>query len=359
MKEHNSTLTVGEWVEQYLKDYVYPVCKPSAAEHYADNLRKHLVPALGEKPLSAVTAPVLQEFFNEEARHGNLRNRGPLSSKSLKNLRTAVSACLSQAVSSGLLGANPVSGTVIRRTPRKQVEVMTEEDLEKLLAFLEQDGNRMNPALRFAAKLGLRRGELCALRFGDYDSRGFLHVRNTVKRLKVLEGEGTNKTQLVLNPVKSDASDRSFSLPPDLVEVVEQQREEFARHYGIPGSEDYIFFDNAGTMIDPDNLSHYFSDVLAGLGLPHVKLHALRHTFASRAVELGVDIETVSGLLGHADVSITSFYYLHPRQQAMNDALWKLSGAAGTAPKGGAFRPGDRAGEEHVFRRRAQFDNAG
>ena len=69
-----------------------------------------------------------------------------------------------------------------------------------------------------------------------------------------------------------------------------------------------------------------------------------------------MDIETVSGHLGHADVSIPSFYYLHPRQQAMNDALWKPSGVAA---KGGAFRPGGRAGEKHVFRRRARFDNAG
>lgn len=69
-----------------------------------------------------------------------------------------------------------------------------------------------------------------------------------------------------------------------------------------------------------------------------------------------MDIETVSGLLGHADMPMTSFYCLCPRHQVMNDALRRLSGVTA---KGGAFRPGGRAGEKHVFRRRAQFDNAG
>ena len=73
--------------------------------------------------------------------------------------------------------------------------------------------------------------------------------------------------------------------------------------------------------MDPDNLSHYFGDVLDGLGLPHVKFHALRHTFATRAVENGVDVATVSGLLGHADVTTTTHYYVHPREEAMRRAM--------------------------------------
>ena len=73
--------------------------------------------------------------------------------------------------------------------------------------------------------------------------------------------------------------------------------------------------------MDPDNLSHYFGDVLDGLSLPHVKYHALRHTFATRAVERGVDIATVSGLLGHADVTTTTHYYVHPREDPMRQAM--------------------------------------
>ena len=78
---------------------------------------------------------------------------------------------------------------------------------------------------------------------------------------------------------------------------------------------------NGGAAAYGHNLSHYFGDVLKGLGLPHVKYHALRHTFATRAVEQGVDVATVSGLLGHADVTTTTHYYVHPCEEAMRRAM--------------------------------------
>ena len=92
--------------------------------------------------------------------------------------------------------------------------------------------------------------------------------------------------------------------------------------------------------MDPDNLSHYFGDVLDGLGLPHVKYHALRHTFATRAVEKGVDIATVSGLLGHADVTTTTHYYVHPREEAMRRAMSSISPVTTYSPRGRRNFPG-------------------
>ena len=353
-KNPDTARTVSEWVEEYLQHYVYPSCKPSAAEHYADNLEKHLIPALGKLPLRKLDAPTLQKFFNEQALHGHLKTGGPLSVKSLRNLRTAVSACLTQAVALGLIGSNPVPGTVIRRAPKVNVETLSEADRDKLLVFLCKDENLMNPALILAAELGLRRGEICALRWSDYDSAGFLHVNNTVKRLRCGKSDSLTKTRLVLGPVKSDSSRRVLALCPFLQQLVLRQAERRRERFGEPESEDFIFFNAAGGITDPDNLSHYFSDVLAGLGLPHVKLHALRHTFATRAVEMGVDIDTISGLLGHSDVTTTAHYYLHPRQQAMNNALWKLSSAPGLPPVSGGQNP-VRSSSAHSFRRRAGF----
>lgn len=356
-KNNENAKTVAQWVEEYLRDYVYPTCKPSAAEHYADNLLKHLVPALGKLPLRDLDAATLQRFFNTQALHGNLRTGGALSTKSVRNLRVAVSACLTQAVALGLIGSNPVPGTVIRRTPRVIVDTLGEADRSRLLTFLCKDDNAMNPALIVAAELGLRRGELCALRWRDYDPAGYLHVNSTVKRLRASDPDCKSKTCLVINEVKTDSSRRELVLSPFLHKLVALQAEKYRVEFGEPGEDDFIFFNTAGGITDPDNLSHYFSDVLAGLGLPHVKLHALRHTFASRAVELGVDIETISGILGHSDVTTTAHYYLHPRQQAMNDALWKLSSAPGLPPVRGVS-PATVSTPGHTFRRRSGFSKA-
>lgn len=351
-----TNMTVRECVEWYLREYAYPTCKPSAAEHYSDNLRKHLIPALGDVPLAALNASMLQSFFNEQAKTGNLVTGGPLSAKSMRNLRAAISACCKQAVICGLISENPVSATVIRKTPRPTVQVLEDKDRDALIHFLLEDSNLMNFPLILAAELGLRRGEVCALRWKDYDPGGYLMIRSTVKRLKCTE-EKENRTELVFGEAKTEQSKRALAVSPWLQRMLLRQVERFRILFHEPTPDDFICFNSFGTVTDPDNLSHYFSDVLAGLQLPHVKLHALRHTFASRAVELGIDIQTVSGLLGHTDVATTAHYYLHPRQESMNRAMSRLS-LFPDEPQ--PVFPGIRPAQApHTFTRRATFPAAG
>lgn len=344
-----------EWVDEYLEVYVRPVCKPSATAYFADNLLKRAVPALGEQPLAEIDSATLQRFLNQQASHGRLKDGGPLSPKSIRNLRTALSGCFTTAVAQGLIRVNPVPGTVIRRAPKPTVEIMEEQDYLKLTDFLYTDPNLMNIGVILAARLALRRGEVCALVWENWDRRlGYLRIENTVKRLPSDKEDGP-KTELVFGPAKSEAGKRNLALAPDLTTLLELQYERYIALFGCePGLDDFIVYNSTGTVTDPDNLTHYFSDVLAGLGLAHVKLHALRHTFAARAVEQGVDIETVAGLLGHTDVTTTTHYYLHPRQEAMNKALWKLSAAPGMPPQ---KLPAVIRGREvsHKFTRRANF----
>ena len=100
------------------------------------------------------------------------------------------------------------------------------------------------------------------------------------------------------------------------------QRERFAKEFSREAcDEDFIVFNRCGRVMDPDNLSHYFSRILRQLHLEHVKFHAMRHTFATRAIENGIDVATVSGLLGHADVTTTTHFYVHPRDEAMRAAM--------------------------------------
>ena len=88
-----------------------------------------------------------------------------------------------------------------------------------------------------------------------------------------------------------------------------------------PNADDFIIYNTVGGVMDPDHLSSYWGDVLDGLGLPHVRFHDIRHTFATRAIEQGIDVATVAGLLGHADVTTTTHYYVHPRDASMRKAM--------------------------------------
>lgn len=360
MNSIDSSMTLAEWAEVFLSDYVALSCKPSALEHYEDNLNKHILPEIGDLLLKDITTADIQTMLRNQEQHGNLRDKGRLSAKSLRNMRTAASACFSQAVELGIIHANPVAGTVVRKASRPKVAVMEDESMRQLRDFIYTDDNLMNAGIILAAEFALRRGEICAARWRDYDGV-YLNIRETVKRLKVKHPtEDGPRTKLVFNSVKSDDSDRSLAVSPSSKLFLESQRERFADLFGrYPGPDDFIIYSSTGGITDPDNLSHYFADVLDGLGLPHIKFHALRHTFASHAIEVGIDIDTVSGILGHADVATTASFYLKPRQKPMNDAMWKLSGASGSAPKSLPKRDLMFCGEEHVHTRRKNFDSYG
>ena len=111
-------------------------------------------------------------------------------------------------------------------------------------------------------------------------------------------------------------------LPPFLQDIINQQRKLFVALFErFPTADDFVFFSAQSTVLDPDNLTHYHDKVLKELGLEHKKFHALRHTFATRGIENGIDVSTMSGLLGHADTTTTTHYYVHPRDAAMENAM--------------------------------------
>ena len=328
--------TLAQWAEWWLETYVKPVAKPSGYEHYYDNIHKHIVPRLGTYKLSELTTPVVQKFLNYVAERGNLRNGGPLSPKSIKNMRVVLDVCCKRAVADGYMAANPVPATVFRHCPTQGIEILTEENQKTLEEWLFQNLSLQDAGIIQGLYSGMRLGEVCAARFRNYDPvKRCLYVEETVRRISDFDrsSECQPRTKLVFSSVKTKSSQRKLPLPDVLNSLIGFQYQRFGEMFGhAPGPDDFIFFNSKGGVTDPDNLSHYFGDVLEGLGLPHIKYHALRHTFASRAVEKGVDVATVAGLLGHADVTTTTHYYVHPREEAMRRAMSSLTTAGGNFP---------------------------
>lgn len=325
MKKLSVNPTLNEWAEYWLETYVKPVAKPSGYEHYHDNMYKHILPCLGDCKLSKLKVPIIQDFLNQKALHGNLRNGGPLSSKSIKNMRVVLDVCCKRAVAEGYMQGNPVPSTVYKRCSGNPVDVMSDKDQRALEEWLFKDVSLLNAGIILALYSGMRLGEVCAARWKNYSfQRGCLYVEETVRRVSNFQehAEYGKKTSLVFSEAKTSASRRTLYFPDVLQDLVALQYERFEKTTGrAPAPNDFIIFNSAGGLMDPDNLSHYFGDVLHGLGLKHIKYHALRHTFASRSVENGIDVATVSGILGHADVTTTTHYYLHPREEAMRRAM--------------------------------------
>lgn len=321
----DAELTLSEWANYWLETYVKPVAKPSGYEHYHDNLYKHILPTLGSMKLNDMSTAVVQRFFNAAAASGNLRNGGPLSAKSMKNMRVVLDVCCKRAVADGYMHANPVPLTVLKRCRTNRVETMSDDNQTILEDWLFEHPCSESAAIQIAMFTGARLGEVCALRWRDYDfETGRIHFRETVRRVSKNEAnaEYGHRTEMVFSSTKTDASDRVIYLPQVLQDLMKDQHSRFSRKFReAPKHGDFIIFNRAGSHMDPDNLSSYFRKTLAELELPHVKFHALRHTFATRAVENGIDVATVSGILGHADVTTTTHYYVHPREDAMRRAM--------------------------------------
>lgn len=329
----HSNPTLKDWANHWLDLYIKPVAKPSGYEHYHDNIHKHILPKLGEIRLDKLTTPVVQAFFNEAAEHGNLRNGGPLSAKSMRNMRVVLDVCCKRAVADGYMASNPIPGTVLRRGKTTKVDVMTNTNQGSLEDYLFEHSTSRDAGISLALFTGMRLGEVCAFRWGDYNFASCMaSIRNTVRRVTNFEDnpEDGCKTRLIFTSVKTEGSERNLYFPEVLQDLMTQQYNRFYTQFGsIPSQDDFVIFNRWGGHMDPDSLSQYFRKLLKKLGLPHVKYHALRHTFATRAVEGGIDVATVSGILGHSDVTTTTHYYVHPREEAMRRAMEKISPVRG------------------------------
>ena len=133
--------TLADWLHYWLESYIRPSCKPAGYAQYRDIVDKHVIPAIGAVPLAELNTGILQQFLNREAACGNRKTGGPLSAKSVKNMRVVLDVALKCAVQEGRLAANPVPGTVIRKVQRKAIQPMSDAMQAALEAVgLFQDG---------------------------------------------------------------------------------------------------------------------------------------------------------------------------------------------------------------------------
>ena len=209
------TMPLKDWLYYWLDNYIKPVLKLSAYEHYRDNCEKHIIPSIGNVALNELTPRVVQNFLNKHARCGNLRTGGPLSTKSMINMRVVLDVALKQALADDLIHSNPVPMTVIKSCRTKKPEIMTDESQEKLEEYLFSHKSIYNPAVLMALYTGMRRGEICALRWKNYnEATGRLSIIETVRRVSNYDtGDGEPKTQLIFNEVKTDSSQRELMMP--------------------------------------------------------------------------------------------------------------------------------------------------
>lgn len=301
-----SRVTFGSWLDTWLNEYKRLDLRPTTWESYEIMARVHLKPALGAVYLKDLRPEHLQKLYNEKLKSG-------LSPRTVRYIHHVACSALKQAVKNQLILRNPAEATTLPAEKKRQVRALTQDEEKRLLRVLSED--RLGPAFLVLLGTGLRRGELLALQWRDVDFEA--------KTLRISKGLVRTGDGLKIQDAKTEKSNRIVPLAPALVEVLKEHRKKMFEE-GNYGLDRPVFCTRNGTHIVPRNLNRKFDQILRRAGIEDVTLHSLRHTFATRLLELGENLKVVQELLGHARIAVTADTYSHVSQDLKRQAVEKI-----------------------------------
>lgn len=315
-----SMLTLSEWMDRWFKDYVLPTKRPSTADGYEGMIRRYLKPTVGKVPLSKLRPDHLQSVYNSLI--------GKLSPRTIKHINVMLHTCLEQARKNKLIQENITELVELPNVKQKEIQFLKFDEQKKLLEVI--DSHRFGFAIEFILATGLRHSELTGLRWADVDfTKGCITVRQTIMRRKNFDKNKTSKTSIIVGSPKTIKGERIIFLPPIILDKLKIHRKKQLKQKLLVADlwkdNNLVFTSEIGTIIEPSKLTKAFHFLLKKAGLKPRGLHSLRHTFATRAIENGMDIKTLSEILGHEDISTTLNLYVHSSEDTKKTEMQKLN----------------------------------
>lgn len=333
--------TVEMWLNEWLVTYALPTVKQSTYISYEGYVRIHLGPELGSTRLTSLTTEQIQRFFNKKYR-GYDGKKG-LSPKTLKNMYNMFNATLEQAVINNRLIRNPLRGVKLPSVIKKEIDILSAEEQSLLHKAATTSSEIPAFGVIFTLSTGVRLGELLGFQWGDINmKKRSIRVKRTVGRLQKVDEDGKllNKkadnatTEIVIRSPKSITSQREIPMFAELWDGLMEYRnkqKEMLDAFGIPFNEKtHIFCMPTGKVYDPRTYEDLFKRTLKAAALPDINFHALRHTFATRALEAGMDVKVLSTILGHAQASTTLNLYAHALPDHKRVSMEKMRSFYGT-----------------------------
>jgi integrase len=335
--------TVGEYLEYWLAEVAQHRVRPSTMASYRWLTRSYLLPCLGTRKLARLRPSDVRTFLNrlksvcqccalgKDARRMDVGKparccalRPPrccgsfLSDGSIRYAHRLLRAALQDAVIEDLVSANVARNLRISHRYRPKFTPWAAEDARRFLAAIRDD--RLFPLYAVALSLGLRRGELLALRWSDVDLvDNVVRVAQTLQRIN---GE------LTVGPVKTDGSVRHLAMSERVAAVLRGQRDVQAAELEAAGAgwrdHGLVFATRRGTPIEPRNLNRHLDLACERAGVPRIRFHDLRHSCASLLYDQGVPIENIQDVLGHSSPSVTKTIYIEATRKIQREAVDKL-----------------------------------
>ncbi len=308
-------LTVKELFVWYLSQ---AEIKPSTRARYVFLIEHHILPELGSIFVVSLTAKQLSDFLSQKRQSGRLHGGG-LSAKSVRDIGVLIKAALRFASAEYHFYCDALN-TKLPKAKRREIEPFSAWELDQLRKGLSPSPNHKDAGILLSANGGLRLGEVCALRVSDIDfQNGTVSIEHAVQRVRQ-----NGKTKLIIQTPKSGKSVRVIPLPNDMMAYLKKAVSGLSQNA-------YILTGRTDKPMEPRTYQYYFESVLRRCGVRKRSYHTLRHTYATRCIENGIDVKSVSEMLGHADVTTTLRLYVHPSMDSKRQAVQKISFLGGVA----------------------------
>lgn len=312
-----SRMTVGQWLDIWTGEYLGGV-KPSTLTSYKAAVKNHLKPQLGAIKLEALTAHTVQSFYNSLSSAEN--ERYPLSPKTVKNLHGILHRALQQAVANGYIRFNPADACILPRVVRKELQPLDEEQITSFLKAIK--GNPYEDLYILTLFTGMREGEVHGLLWDCVDLK-----KGTILVNKQLQYIRSSKGQYRMVPTKNSKG-RTITLPPFVIKTLRgtkrRQTENRLRYGELWTDSGFVFTDELGQHLKPQNVYREFKRIVASIGCPSTRFHDLRHSYAVAAIRSGDDIKTVQENLGHATAAFTLDVYGHVTEQMKKESAARM-----------------------------------
>jgi len=282
------------------KQYV----KKSSFSAYMLLIENHLLPAFGNQ--DSLSEAEVQSFVFKKLEQG-------LSQKTIKDILIVLKMALKFGAKNKWIEYQPFDIQFPTDREKRSIEVLSRTNQKKVMSYIQEHFTFRNLGIYICLSGGMRIGEICALTWQDIDTdTGIISIRRTIQRIYMIE-DGERRTELLLDSPKTKNSIRDIPMSRDLIKILKPIKK-------IVNSSFFVLTNDAKPT-EPRTYRSYYKILMKDLGMPDLKFHGLRHSFATRCIESKCDYKTVSVLLGHSNISTTLNLYVHPNMEQKKKAI--------------------------------------
>ena len=297
----NSKIPLGQWLDRWLEEYAAPSVRPSTLEGYRGYIERNIKPYLGDKQVGKITREDFQKLYRELQKNGRQEfhpeHGHKLSGATIRRIHGVFHQAMDAEVQENLIAQNPTEGITLPKKKMAPKQILNDAQLKRFLEVIRAD-SVWHDFFYTELTTGLRRGEICGLMWSDFDeAHGTLSIRRT---LHIQKGG-----RLVTGKTKTGTGKRTITLPPSTAQLLAQRKKHSCSQWIFPNPL------QPEQPASPNTAYNHLKTLLQKAGLPSLRFHDLRHTFATHALASGVDAKTLSGILGHTQASFTLDTYTH------------------------------------------------